>query len=97
MKRQSKRKGVVNNSEVLSAFGTNVWRADSKKFKIQFFCNNVLSHWVFAVQCLDQLPSKTRTVDGLETLYNKHPIRGHNIQENRFLICITLEARKITQ
>jgi len=47
MKRQSKRKGVVDNSEVLSAFGTNVWSADSKKFRNPFFCNIVLGHWVF--------------------------------------------------
>jgi hypothetical protein len=54
MKRQSKRKGVVDNSEVLSAFVTNGWSADIKKFKNQFFCNTVLSHWELVAQCLDQ-------------------------------------------
>jgi len=54
MKRQSKRKCVVDNSEILSAFVTNGWSADSKKFRNPIFCNTVLSHWVFVVQCLDQ-------------------------------------------
>jgi len=53
MKRQSKRKSVVDNSEVLTVFVTSGWSADSKKFKNQFCCNTVLSHWVFVVQCLD--------------------------------------------
>jgi hypothetical protein len=83
MKRQSKRECVVEDSELLSAFGTNGWSADSKKFKIQFFCNTVLSHWVFVVQSLDQWPSKIRPVHGLETLNNKHQIRDHNNKKKK--------------
>jgi hypothetical protein len=54
MKRQSTRKGVVDNSEVLSAYITNGWSADSKKFRNPTFCNTVLSHWEFVAQSLDQ-------------------------------------------
>jgi len=31
MKRESRRKGVVDNSEVLTVYVTNGWLADSKK------------------------------------------------------------------
>jgi len=54
MERQSKWKGVVDNSDVLTEFVTNGWSADSKIFRIPFFCNTVLSHLVFVSQCLDQ-------------------------------------------
>jgi len=83
MERQSKGKGVVDNSDVLTEYVTIGWSADSKKFRNPFFCNTVLSHWVFVSQCLDQWPSKIRPVHGLETLHNKHPIREHNIQEEQ--------------
>jgi hypothetical protein len=54
MERQSKGKGVVDNSDVLTEYVTIGWSADSKKFRNPFFCNTVLSHWVFVSQCLDQ-------------------------------------------
>ena len=81
LQRDSQRKGVVDDSEELSAYVTNGWSADSYKFRNPFFFNTVLSHWVFVAQFLDQWHSKIRPVHGLETLHNKHPIREHNIQE----------------
>jgi len=54
MKRMSKRKCVVDNREILSAFFTNGCSADNKIFRNPFFCNTVLSHWEFVAQSLDQ-------------------------------------------
>ena len=70
----------MDNSEILTA---HVLSVGSKKLRNPFFCNTVLSHWMFVAHCLDQRPSTIRSVHDLETLHNKHPIWEHNILEEQ--------------